>query len=292
MRNIPAGNGALSIAHAGHELRLHGFIEKAKPYIFILSQGQPEGVRDSRMPYSERYILDVINKRHSFERLTFKGKTDNNIYIKDAQIYSELILGTTDFFRAYISMMVIAMKEQKIDYIVTDASEGKNIIHEMCSIMTNIAVKYILQTTGKKIEQFQYSVINSFKHGANEDSIQVKLDKEATDQKLSYYLTYHPSILEELKPDITIDMAVVGELRKTREGLIELKDIIYKINPNFFENEYIIQYSPIAPTEILWYEAEGKKLVAEGMCSEVITYEKHIQPMEKKLETLLLGVPA
>lgn len=289
MKNIPSGRGALSIAHAGHELRLHRFIEIVKPYIFVMSEGEKIGGRDSRMKYSFRHLNDTVDEKDFMGIQTIQIAENKFQYINDLQIHDEILLGRTGFFGMYISMMIDRMKEKKVDYIVCDASESTDSIHEMCRIATDIAIKYIHKTTGKEIFNYEYSVNRKFDSDLTEDCVHIKLDNEAMNRKVINILNYHQSIFEDLKPDISLDMNVVSELRKTKQGMFELKKIIEEINPDFLSNEYIRPYIYKEPTERPLYEIKGEALLAQGNHTGAIQYEKHIKPLKKKLE-ILLGV--
>lgn len=289
MKNIPIGNGALSVAHAGHELRLHGFLEKVKPYIFILSEGKKISDKDSMLMYSWKYIQEVIDKKDSFGILTLPDKEQKVMYIDDLQIYNEIILGNTGFFGMYMSMMIQNIQQKKIDYIVADASEGTSVVHELCRIMTDIVVKYIHNTTGKKIMNYEYSVDKPFDHSLTDDCIHIELDEEMFQRKIIHIISYHPAIFQNLKPDVSLDMNIVNELRKTKHGALELKKIIEEIHPTFFHNEYIRPCIYKEPAEKPSYEVQGEKSVARGVYSQVITYAGHIKPLKEKLELLMLG---
>lgn len=291
MKNIPLGNGALSVAHAGHELRLHGFLEKSKPYIFVLSEGAKLNAKDSLMLFSWKYISEVIDKKDCFGILTLKNPDESICYINDSQIYTEILLGNTGFFGMYMSMMIQNFQKKKIDYVICDASEGTNAIHELCRIMTDICVKYIQNTTGKKIMNYEYSVNTPFNRDLTDACIHVELDDEAFQRKIVALLSYHPSILQDLKPDISLDMNIVSEYRKSKHGAVELKKIIEEIHPAFFRNEYIRPYIYKEPTEKPLYEVREEQLVAQGALNEAISYEGHIKPLKAKLEKLMLGEP-
>ncbi|HEX8245140.1 MAG TPA: hypothetical protein VF541_16635, partial [Longimicrobium sp.] len=40
---LPAGTPALVVAHPGHELRVYGWMERARPLVFVLTDGSGSG---------------------------------------------------------------------------------------------------------------------------------------------------------------------------------------------------------------------------------------------------------
>jgi len=74
MKNIPLGKGALSMAHAGHELMLHSFIEQVKPYIFILTDGSTRNNLSSRVQHTHAYLSALIpESKNAFSILSKNG---------------------------------------------------------------------------------------------------------------------------------------------------------------------------------------------------------------------------
>ena len=53
---LPDGNAALIIGHPGHELRIHHWLESARPLTFVLTDGSGRGL-ESRLP-STRLVLE------------------------------------------------------------------------------------------------------------------------------------------------------------------------------------------------------------------------------------------
>lgn len=286
MRNIPLGNGAISIAHPGHELRLYGFLQKAKPFIFLLTDGTSRN-NPCRREHTRALLPPSYNERKEsfFDLADYSKPEGEGRNIRDAHIYTELLAGRLYFFEYYTKFMAGLFVQKKIDYVVADASEGQHVIHEMCRIMTDTAIRLVKKTTGKTIVNYEYSVTRPYNEGLTEDCIHVELDDETYNGKINAVANYHPSILSELKPNLTLDLNVILQLREMPKGMGEVKNILKHVNPDFFRNEYIRPYI-YKEHEKPFYETNGEKLVSDGKYAEVIYYEKHIKPIKEQLDAI------
>src|SRR3990167_3159583 len=111
---LPKGNYALSIAHPGHELLLHGFIEQAKPFSFLLADGSGKNI-PSLFTNAQDCIynammndLNLSPKELASEKwmrilyLSQKVEDSPNQYIKEEEIINEILEQRTGFFIFYI----------------------------------------------------------------------------------------------------------------------------------------------------------------------------------------------
>jgi len=117
---------ALVVAHPGHELRLHGWLEAARPEVFVLTDGAGRTGR-SRLPFTSRILTgaDAIAGR-IFGRFT------------DPDIYAAVLAGRVDVFTALASELAAALTD--VDYVVGDAMEGYNPAHDLCRLVVDAAV--------------------------------------------------------------------------------------------------------------------------------------------------------
>jgi len=288
MKNTPLGNGALSIAHPGHELRLYGFLQKAKPYLFLLTDGTSRNNPCTR-EHTRRLLPPAYNERKEtfFDLADYSKPEGEGRNMKDVYIYTELLAGRVYFFEYYTKFIAGLFVEKKIDYVVADASEGNHVIHEMCRIMTDAAIKHVKKITGRTIINYEYAVTKPYNDGISEDCIQIELDDEARMGKINAIANYHPCILSELRPNLALDQNIILQLRDMPTGMDEVKKMIEQVNPEFFRKEYIRPYIYVEPSEKPFYETHGEKLVSQGIYTEAITYEKHIKPIKEQLDVLV-----
>lgn len=295
MKPLPKGNYALCIAHPGHELRLHGFLEQAKPFVWILTDGSIRTGQDMMMDSIKaisRAIKQGIKtdpKDNSWNRVFCYTFPDNpeQFHINYSQIYLE-ILQRTDFFISYIDFISNNLIKYKIDYLIADASEGTNVCHEMMRIMADLSIALVKKKTGKHIFNYDFSIDKPFNKEINEDCIFIQLDEEAIDRKLEAMIKFTLA-LTDLKPNISLDYNLIIELSKMNNGKEQIKQFLKELNPDFLKYEYLRPYTFSEPTENNLYETLGEKSVAAGKYTEVITYEKHLKPLKEKLHQLILG---
>lgn len=286
MKNLPIGNAALSIAHPSHEIRLHGFLSRTKPFIFLMTDGSGRNNEPTIL-----FFQEYIKKIHRNNRDAFALMQDGEKFIQDNNIYTELIAGRHQFFEIYTKSIAKHLLRKKIDYVVVDSSEGYNVSHEMCHIMTNLAIKYVQKMTGKKIMSYDFAITEPYSQRISEDCIHIELSDEEYDYKLNAFANYHPSLFAELKNNISlIDGARIKQLQ-SEGGIQEIKQMIALINSHFIRNEYLRPYIYEEPAEAPFYEKHGEQLAVQGVYAEIIRYEQHIKPIKEKLESILLGNP-
>lgn len=289
MKNLPAGNYALSIAHAGHEVRLHGFLEIAKPYVFLLTDGSErtghdmmmESIRviDTAVKQDKRLKIDPKDEGWKRAWMIIQADRDpEQKHIKSPQIYAQILSQNTGFFEYYINFIASNLIRRNINYIVSDAIENKDCVQHMCRIMTDIALGFIVKNTGKQILQYDYSVTNPYDTNITDECIEIELDEEAIDRKLNAIIKY-PLAIQDLKANFPLDINVILELRKMKDGEASIKQILKDINMGFVSKEFLRPYSFVdAENTSYEVEIEDKK--------EIITYADHIKPLQEKLQDI------
>lgn len=297
MNSLPAGNFALSIAHPGHELLLHGFLEQAKPFVFILTDGSYATGKDMMMDSIR--VIDTAIKQDKKLKINFKDdlwkrslmiiqqdRDPEQKHIKDEQIYSEILNQNTNFFRYYADFIATTLIKRNIDYVICDPSEQENAIHEMCNIMTDIAVDFIKKRTGKNIQQFYYELEKPYSKNPGPECVHISLDENAAERKLNSILKY-PFALSQLKRYFPISKELSQQISSTENGKEELKQILKELNPNFFIHEYLFPYNAAVlntdkkPLSEIYIERK-----AEENISHTITYMNHIKPLKEKIQLI------
>lgn len=287
---IPQGKAALSISQAGHEIALHGFIEKSKPYIFIMTDGSGKN-RGSRMPWMHKYFVSIYpeNTRDMYNILVQGNLKGEDRYIKGWQVYNEILIQRVTFFAHYTGTIAEGLVRQKIDYIVTEAIEGIDPLQDFCAIMTEVAVKLVEEKTGKKIKIYQYNIREPFNKNINDDSIHVELSHELYVQKIKAISTYHESIFEEFKTNIGIDLNSILKMKEMPKGIEEVEKILKAMDSPYLKEEYIMPYQYIEFNQKPDYELNAEKLITDNIPTDVVSYEKHIKPLKLMLEKVALN---
>jgi len=300
MKPLPKGNYALAIAHPGHELRLHAFMEEAKPFVFILTDGSQrtgmdlmhESIKCIDKATKHGIKVNLADIKNPYLNKIFKyGFPENppdQIHLKDLQIYEEIMEQRTDFFISFIDFMATNLIKYKIDYLVADPSEGTNVVHEMVRIMSDIAVRIVKKKTSKEIILFDYSLDTPFNQNLNDDCMHIQLDHDAIERKLDAIQKF-PLATMDLKPNISMDANLVMEFSKMPDGKNHIRQLLKDMGADFLGNEYIRPYYFSEHSEKPAYEVSGEKAVKAEKYFQVITYENHIKPLKEKIYNILFA---
>jgi hypothetical protein len=139
------GNAALIVGHPGHELRIHHWVERARPLTFVLTDGSGRG-QQSRLPSTESILHQAGAKPAAiFGRWT------------DAQAYEILLSENLEALAGLTRELGQALVANDIQTVVADAMKGFNPTHDLCRHMTNAAVLIADRATGRKIANFDFS---------------------------------------------------------------------------------------------------------------------------------------
>jgi hypothetical protein len=138
---------ALIVAHPGHELRIHGWLERMHPLVFVLTDGSG-GLGKSRLA-STQGLLDKAGARSGpiFGRFT------------DRELYQALVEHRHVEFLDLALELARALLESGIDVIVGDAAEGYNSGHDVCRLLIDAAVQWIRVREGRPIENRDFPVV-------------------------------------------------------------------------------------------------------------------------------------
>ena len=130
---LPDARAALVIAHPGHELRVHRWLEVARPLVFVLTDG------------SGRSGLSRLNSTTKI--LSQAGAKVGSIFgrFTDAEIYASILEAEFSRFTAVATELAESFLQSDVDYVAGDASEGYNpgarlvSTHLECSCRNNQA---------------------------------------------------------------------------------------------------------------------------------------------------------
>jgi hypothetical protein len=183
---------ALIVAHPGHELRLHRWLEIARPLVFVLTDGSGSG--RSRID-STIDILDTIGCRTSSILGAFT----------DREIYRLMLNGDVDPVVATTIDMADSLVAHDIQSVVADAFELYNPIHDLCSVMASLAAERACAA------RFEYAVTKA----PSDVGERLELDDAAMARKLATAHRY-----EELSLEVESLIAKVG-LNALRHEVLE-----------------------------------------------------------------------
>jgi hypothetical protein len=250
--NSSPRRAALVVAHPGHELRVHRWLELTRPVVFVLTDGSGNhGV--SRLASTTALLGRA-------------GATVGSIYgrLSDRELYRAILGGDLDLFTSLADELAQGLAG--MDVVAGDAVEGYNPGHDVCRLLLNAAVLQ-LEGVGQQIANFDFPLV-----GAPDDcpaetlatALRLELDEESLHRKLEAAGTY-----PELAGEVDAALAAHGSnrfrvecLRPVRHGL--------DIAPLFSHPPF--------------YETHGEKRVALGLYGQVIRFQDHLAPLAAGLE--------
>ena len=244
---------ALVIAHPGHELRVHHWIERTRPLVFVLTDGS-----------GHTGISRLASTTAVLERA---GAAPGSIYgrLSDRELYRTLLVPDLDLFTALADELAAALDSAGIDEVAGDAVEGFNPGHDACRLLLNAALLRLAQA-GRRLGNFEFPLEGPPGDCPPEDAseaIRLELDDAALGRKLQAAGSYPEMAAEVERALARHGRAPFGVecLRPVRYGL--------EIGGRFAHPPY--------------YESYGERQVAAGIYREVIRFRSHMAPLAEAL---------
>lgn len=250
----PRERGALIIAHPGHELRIHHWLERARPLTFVLTDGSGH--------------TDISRLRSTATVLERAGARRGSIFgvMSDRQLYHAILTGERDAFTRLVDELASALQREGVSYVVADAVEGTNPGHDVCRLLVNAALMRI-DDKGRRLVNMEFPVEGPPAGCSAEDrdhAIMLTLDDAAYERKLEAARQY-PEIAEEMKRVLGIHGAEAFRVECLRPV------------------RYALEIGHLFPHPCV-YETYGEKQVATGFYSEVLRFGTHVAPLAAHLE--------
>jgi hypothetical protein len=258
MRALPSSSienrAALVIAHPGHELRVHHWIERTRPLVFVLTDGS--GHTGASRLASTTAVLESA------------GATPGSIYgrLSDQQIYRAILDGDVDLFAGLADELAAALDRAGIDQVAGDAVEGFNPGHDVCRLVLNAALLRLAEATDRHPGNFEFPLEGSPTACPLEDrpaAILLELDDDALQRKLQAAATY-----PEMAGEVERALAAQG---RAPFGVECLRPVRYGL-----ETAARFEHPP-------YYEIYGERQVAAGIYREVIRFRDHMAPLAEGL---------
>jgi len=121
----------LIVAHPGHELRVHGWLEQAHPLVCVLTDGSGHSM-PSRLASTTEVLARVAARPGPvYGRLT------------DRALYAAVLAGDATAFCALAEELADVLVDERADYVVGDALEGYNPAHDLCRVLIDAAVALV-----------------------------------------------------------------------------------------------------------------------------------------------------
>lgn len=242
------------IGHPGHELRVHHWLETARPEVLVLTDGS--GRTNQPRLGSTTKILQRA------------GAMPGPIYgrFTDAALYDVMLSGKYEVAVALVKEVADWLVAGEFDLVAGDALEGYNPSHELCRYLIGAACERVRRQTGRIIPNYDFLLVN------RPDECPMELRPRA--------ICLH------------LDDAAIGRKLAAAEGYPELKheveSALNKFGKGLFATEWLRPISndaglDPAPAAVPFYETHGEKQMASGHYQQVIRFREHLLPLAQAL---------
>ncbi|MGE0680282.1 MAG: hypothetical protein AB7P69_05155 [Candidatus Binatia bacterium] len=246
---------ALVVAHPGHELRVHGWLQQAQPSVSVLTDGSGHS-GCSRLWATTRILHDT-------------GAQQGKLYgcLTDARVYTALLERNFTFFVRTAEELAAMFIAEHIRCVVADAAEGYNPTHDVCRLLVDTAVHMAEKKWQQRIVSFDFTLVDrpeECPEALRAQALWFRLDERAFTKKRAAAQAYSP-----LAKEITPLLDRMGEAAFQVECLRPVQDFT--------------QASARWKTSPPWYERYGETRVTAGYYQHVIRYHEHIKPLAEML---------
>ena len=251
---------ALVVAHPGHELLVHHWMETVRPLYYCLTDGSgKEGV--GRLESTRRLLKST-------------GATQGPIYgrLTDNQVYQALLEGQSEIFTDLAKELTRSLLTHEVEVLSGDAPEGINPTHDLCRFLIDEAVKVVEQISGRQVRNYEFALESPPTDCHKElisEALWLHLDEEALDRKLQAAMNY-----TELRGETEEGLRLFG---KQAFALECLRPSTTRMVMENFEREPPT-YERIGQEGI---ERFGKKF---GQYEQVITFQGHVKPVMQAIK--------
>jgi hypothetical protein len=266
---------AIVVAHPGHEVRIHGWLERERPTVFVLTDGAGRAGRP-RIDAAAQY-LDKFGARPGsiFGHLT------------DLEVYRRVLAREFDSFVRLSEELAEAFVAGGVECVTGDASEGYNTTHDIARLLTNAAVELARRGAGREVANYDFPVVNRPDHcpaRLRAGAEWLRLDDAAFRRKLDAAFEFYPELAAETRDSLDGRgdgaAAVYFDLAHDEHAATDLSGL------DIFRVECLRPASPADPpfeSARPFYELQGERRVADGSYAEVIRHGEHLRPVADAL---------
>lgn len=296
---------ALVIAHPSHELRVHGWMQKTRPRVFVLTDGSGREAQP-QLASTTKTLKDV-------------GAQTGSVYgrVSDRDIYDAFLRRDFSFFIGLAEELAEDFYRHRIDYVVGDSAEGYSPTHDACRLLIDVAVELVARRYNHRIANFDFAVVGlpdesepESELPLNGDLVWLQLSDEEFSRKVAAARGYSgqmaievdaallgapfegvrrlsgPQLAGEVDPELTAE--IVKSLLSSPALDKKFGHVFEGIGLARFRTECLRPVRRQAtkssePSEPLFYEMYGEKMVAAGHYRNTIRYAEHLEPLEEAI---------
>lgn len=271
---------ALVTAHPGHELCVLGWLKRARPCVFVITDGSGR----SGEPKLEA-TTDLL-ARAGASRGSFYGRWT------DAYLYRAMLCGDTGFFVGLAAEFADIFARERFDYVACEAVEGYNPTHDLCRLLTGAALARANRSGEHHTAGYEFTLIDrgrSRHETPRADSIWLRLDDDALGEKLAE-MRAHPHLEDEVGAGLGGNE--LAALRDFPELAAEIQALVCGMGPEAFRVEHLraagLEVGATAST-VPFYERYGQSLVRRGHYAQAIGFSRHVAPIAERLRRFAEG---
>lgn len=261
---VEGGSGecaVMIVAHPGHELRAHGWLEITRPHVFVITDGSG-GAGEARINSTTR-VLDAAGARPAsiYGRYT------------DKEIYAAILDGKYGLFISLVDEMADALATLRPAVVAGDAVEDYNPTHDVCRLMINAALEKLWRKTGDRPRSLDFLLVGSpdaCPEQLRAESVWLTLDDSALDRKMTAARGY-----PELAAEVEMAIARTGGVEPFRTECLRPVCGAWPSSEPRAKPPY--------------YEEYGAKQVAAGRYDRVLRYVDHVLPLADALRRHVCG---
>lgn len=255
------GRTALVIGHPGHELLVHGWMERTKPLVFVLTDGSGADGH-SRLGSTTRVLARTGARPGAiYGRLTDRG------------IYSLMLDGQLASLTELFDILTRALLDERITCVVGDSAEGYNPTHDLCRLILNAAVARAARE-GCAIDNYEFAQVGKPDGSTSDDAAapgprspeRLTLDDDALARKMAAAEGY-----PEMAKEVARAVAAYGTEWCRTECFVRAS------------SDPTRAHATTPP----YYETYGAERVAQGLYSRVLRYGEHVRPVIDHLRNLV-----
>ena len=270
---------ALIVAHPGHELRVHGWLEKARPFVCVLTDGS------GRTGHSRIDSTTTILKAADCKNGPVYG------VMTDQELYAAVLDFDHAPFIRLVDEITSLLVGERIEYVAGDAEEHYNPAHDICRIIINAAVQLTADKEKRPIRNFDFNLVgppDEFTATQRVGAIRIELDEAAVARKLAAARNY-----PELQAEVSAALAGAGSVGfQQHPDLARQTGRAPAVTPTYdFAVEYLrpidcnIASGSLFEVQRPFYELYGERQVLAGHYNRVLRYREHMRPLADAIHT-------
>jgi hypothetical protein len=247
-------SAVLVVGHPGHELRVHAWMEIARPLVCVLTDGSGHA-GEGRLASTTRVL----------ERT---GARPGPVYgrMSDRDVYRAILDRDLDLFCGLAGELRDALLAHDAACVVGDAAEGYNPSHDVCRLVINAAVRMASRARGAPIEALDFLLMgapDAAPDAERDGSVRLALSDDALARKLASAHAY-PEMAHEVSA--ALERFGVAPFRHECFRAVDLDDRFGWTS-----------------AERPFYERHGEARVAEGVYERVLRFREHVVPVAEAL---------